>query len=244
MNNDRWLRELAQVAKEEQDGLDERWDRLSAGELSPEEEAELQGQEAYPAFRPLGPEFQARVVQAVQKQREPVPARVLPLYRRFAPLKVWLPAAAAAGIVLAVLLRSSAPLPPLPEYAEVMLSGGTRTTRGPEETSRFQAGDPFTLTARPATTVQGPVDGWCCAVTRGGEWRSVPASREIPPGGAVRFTGTLPGDLAPGVWTVWGTVGRPGKLPDPLQLRSFLSRSPKPIHRQDWAALNIPLKIE
>src|SRR5215210_8874971 len=77
MSEDRLLRELGHLAKEEEGAekarLDERWDRLAAGTLTTEEEAELlalaetspEAREAYEAFRPLGPEFQARVVEKI-----------------------------------------------------------------------------------------------------------------------------------------------------------------------------------
>src|SRR4051794_40042585 len=108
-DDDRFLRELAQVANDEKQAeearLDERWDRLSAGALSPEEEAALralteaseEGGGAYEAFRPLGREFRARVVRARRDQSaaaapaEP-PARVLPFRRQARRLGGWLTA--------------------------------------------------------------------------------------------------------------------------------------------------------
>ena len=77
MSEDRLLRDLGHLAKEEEGAeksrLDERWDRLAAGTLTAEEEAELlalaetspEAREAWEAFRPLGPEFQARVVEKI-----------------------------------------------------------------------------------------------------------------------------------------------------------------------------------
>ena len=132
--NDDLLRELAEIHKEEEDEersrLDERWDRLSAGELSPEEEAELralaetseEARLAYEAFRPLGPEFQARVVQKIQaqsqaeaeaaeaarKKQEPRKLFYFPRPARFA---AWGTAAAAAAASLMIFLREPAPLP-------------------------------------------------------------------------------------------------------------------------------------
>jgi uncharacterized protein (DUF4415 family) len=79
MNDEPRLRELAQVIREEKADrfrLDERWARLSSGELSEQEEAELralaevslEARQAYEAFRPLGPEFQARMVQILRQR--------------------------------------------------------------------------------------------------------------------------------------------------------------------------------
>src|SRR6185295_1315642 len=82
MSNDQWLKELAQVGREQEAEdrarLDERWDRLSCGQLSAEEEKELralaetseEARLAYEAFQPLGPDFQARVVDALAGQKQ------------------------------------------------------------------------------------------------------------------------------------------------------------------------------
>jgi RNA polymerase sigma-70 factor (ECF subfamily) len=80
MNNDSILSELGALARREREAespLDERWDRLAAGTLTAEEDAELralaassaEAREAYEAFRPLGAAFQARVVRAINAQR-------------------------------------------------------------------------------------------------------------------------------------------------------------------------------
>ena len=70
--NDRLLKELGDLARQQDEAerarFDERWDRLAAGTLTAEEEAELKAlaeaspedREAYEAFRPLGADFQAR----------------------------------------------------------------------------------------------------------------------------------------------------------------------------------------
>jgi RNA polymerase sigma-70 factor (ECF subfamily) len=80
MNNDSILSELGALARREREAespLDERWDRLAAGTLTAEEDAELralaassaEAREAYEAFRPLGADFQARVVRAINAER-------------------------------------------------------------------------------------------------------------------------------------------------------------------------------
>lgn len=152
MNDDPLMRRLAQVQREELDAeqasLDERWDRLSAGELSPEEEAELRAlaetsedaRQAYEAFRPLGPEFQAQVVRAIQAQSQapearrgggPEPGKLSgqrrPLPRRASRLAGWSAVAAAAALVL--FLRVPDTQPPLPGYT-LELSGGIQEKRG------------------------------------------------------------------------------------------------------------------
>src|SRR6185503_10230704 len=81
MKEDELLRNLGQAAREQAASerlfLDERWDRLASGTLSVEEEGELRrlaetsedARLAYEAFRSLSPEFQAKVVQAIEAQR-------------------------------------------------------------------------------------------------------------------------------------------------------------------------------
>jgi RNA polymerase sigma-70 factor (ECF subfamily) len=80
MNKDSILSELGALARREGEAespLDERWDRLAAGTLTAEEDAELralaassdEAREAYEAFRPLGAAFQARVVSAINAKR-------------------------------------------------------------------------------------------------------------------------------------------------------------------------------
>src|SRR6185436_20249296 len=69
-----WARNLAAAEREQ---LDEKWDRLAAGSLSPEEEAELRaeaegsagGAAALAAFQPLGPAAESRIVAQIRAQR-------------------------------------------------------------------------------------------------------------------------------------------------------------------------------
>lgn len=252
MSDDLWLKELAQVKRDEEEEersrLDERWDRLSAGELSPEEEAELralaetseEAREAYEAFRPLGPDFQARVVSAVraeQKAAEPR-RRVLPF--RPARLGGWLTAAAAAAAVLVIFLRPPAPLP---NYAPPELSGGSKALRGEEmRTAPFAPGDPIHVVLRPETGVSkaGDLEARCVLV-RGGEARVLDLQPVFDPGGSVRMDGELEADLAAGAWTLWAVVGRPGRLPEPAELQALAASE---VRRDDWTAVPQAIRIE
>jgi hypothetical protein len=253
MKDENWLRELAQVNRErqrsEEDRLDERWDRLSRGELSPEEDAELralaetseEARAAYEAFRPLGPGFHASVVQAVRKQglapqAEPAPAKLLPFRRRS--LAWWSAAATAAAASVVLLLR---PLAPLPEYS-LEVTGGVSASRG-EETSEalvLAPGDPFTVIVRPATEVsRGSRLETLCILVRDRELRFLRVRSEIDPEGSVRMEGSLGSEIPPGRWTLWAIVGRPGKLPNPVALRSL---SPGGRER-DWVAVGTKVTI-
>lgn len=261
MSDELWLRELAQVNREQQDDelarLDERWDRLSRGELSDDEEAELralaetseEARAAYEAFRPLGPEFHASVVRAVRAQgladaqpREKAPARLLPFRSRR--LAGWGAAAAlAAAASVAILVQ---PLAPLPDYSQPQISGGTRTWRGAEpETSNapvLAPGDPITVIVRPETAVpSGSKLEALCLLVRDQEVRPLDVQLEIYPQGLVKMQGSLGRDLPPGTWTLWAVVGRPGKLPDPPTLQDLSARVP--VGKRNWVAVSKEIRI-
>ncbi len=267
MNNDPLLRRLAQAKKEEQDAeharLDERWDRLSAGELSPEEEAELralaetseEGRQAYEAFRPLGSDFHAQVVRAVQGQSlapearrevdavsEKPPGLRRPLPRRASRLAGWSALAAAAALVL--LLRAPGTQPPLPSYA-MELSGGVQEMRGdPASPPRtFPPGSQLELVLRPQTAVSGPL-AVRYFLGRGNALQPWPAPGVITADGSVRVAGTVGREITipPGEWTLWVVVGRPEKLPDAVALSAHLSRPPP--GEPDWVLLKSRLKAD
>jgi hypothetical protein len=136
--------------------LDERWDRLAAGDLAPAEEAELRAlagqsaaaRQAYEAFRPLGADFRQRVVQAVQAQAqdeagappalppppaaspEPAPAgRILPFNRLLVRLGGALAAAAALAAAVALVIGTRATTE-LPGYGPVELTASAASQRG------------------------------------------------------------------------------------------------------------------
>src|SRR4051812_40067629 len=116
--DDLLLKELGKLARREEEAesarFDERWDRLAAGTLTAEEEAELkafaesspEARETYQAFRPLGADFQTLVVSAINAERaseaseaehrEEKP-RVLPFRRVARRIEVWFGAAAAVA---------------------------------------------------------------------------------------------------------------------------------------------------
>lgn len=254
MSEDRLLRELGHLAREEERAerarLDERWDRLAAGTLTAEEEAELlalaetspEAREAYEAFRPLGPEFQARVMAKIAaelpKERR---ARLLP-FRPAARIGGWVTAAAAAAAVLVVLLRPSAPLP---EYHIASVTGGTSAMRGeqPEEPQRsFAPGDPIEVVLKPETASRPGRLKAQLVLLQGRDLRRLDTDRELDSDGAMRLTATIDPDLPPGVWTLWAVAGRPGALPDADELRSLATRGEA--RRPDWVALSKDIRIQ
>lgn len=259
-----FLRELARVAHEEEaeerSRLDDRWDRLSAGELTPEEEAELRAlaetsgkaREAYEAFRPLGQDFQAGVVRAVQAQglapeaeaaALELPAKVVPFPKRAA--RVWWSAiaATAAAAVLVLFLRPPAPLP---DYGIPTVSG-VQATRGElPETPEVQPLAPgrFQVILQPETSVSRlPALEARCYLLRGRDLRRLEIrEQEHDPGGSISIEGSIGGEVRPGRWTLWSVVGRPGKLPEDAELRSLLPGKDQ-LRRRDWVALPTEVRI-
>ncbi|HSU82820.1 MAG TPA: hypothetical protein VLR69_10395 [Thermoanaerobaculia bacterium] len=262
MNKDQLLGELGGLARQEGEAekarLDERWDRLAAGTLTPEEEAELkalaesspEARETYEAFRPLGADFQARVVGAINAERaadapRPEPAeprsRVLPFRRAVRRIEVWLGTAAAVAAALFFLVRSPA-LPPLPPYALVPLVGD-QSTRGGEPgpasgTPAFDPGSVLTVVAKPPSAVTIPVDARSF-LAQGGElfpWERAERGAD----GAFRFRGPL-SRFRPGKWTVWVVVGRPDSLPSTRELQTRLRAGRT--RTADWQAISEDLRI-
>ncbi|HVG08857.1 MAG TPA: hypothetical protein VNM67_14210 [Thermoanaerobaculia bacterium] len=248
MSEDRLLRELGHLAQEEEGAerarLDERWDRLAAGTLTAEEEAELralaetspEAREAWEAFRPLGPEFQARVVEKISAELPPKEwwGRLLS-FRPTPRFAGWATAAAAA--VLAVFLRPGAPIP---VYQIASISGGSSEMRG-EQAEDFAPGDPIEVRLRPAKESRpGRLDGQLFLL-RSGESRRLKTQIEFYPGGAAEMKASLDPDLQRGAWTLWAVVGRRGDLPDPAELQSLAAQGE--VQREDWIAVSTDIRI-
>lgn len=258
MSEDSLLRNLGHLAKDE-NGLvrtkfDERWDRLAAGTLTAEEEAELRNlaeespdsQEAYEMFRPLGEEFQSRMVDRLVSEvedrtprREPRPRLLwFPRRMRAAGWAAGAAAAAAAGLLLLLRGLNPATLPPMPTYV-AELSRGTQALRGEESTSAgprvYEPGDKFGVVLRPATKTAGKGLEAQCFLLRSDQRRRLEVKVEIDLGGAVKIVGSIARDLQPGDWTLWTVVGRAGTLPDPTDLRYLDSRTE--FREHDWVAV-------
>jgi len=283
MSEDLLLRELGHLAQEEKEAedsrRDERWDRLAAGTLGAEEEAALRAlaatspaeREAYEAFRPLGADFQARVVDALADElqrtapavepREPR-SRLLPFRPATWRLTGWLAAAAAAAVAAAGLLlvvRGPAAMAPLPLYS-AELSGGIQTLRGAPSPATgpqlFAPGSRLSLVVRPERPVAGEVEARGF-LARGAEivpLQQAPQAPQAPPappaprldisaGGVVRLQGTIGEEirLPPGPSTVWIVVGRRGKIPAAGELAAALRAGRT--HDRDWQAVSADLSV-
>lgn len=247
MSEDRLLRELGHLAKEEEGAelarLDERWDRLAAGTLTAEEEAELrdlaetstEAREAWEAFRPLGPEFQARMVERIAAELPKEWWGRLPSFRPTRRFAGWATAAVAAAAVVVVLLRSSAPLPGY----QIAVTGGSSETRG-EQPTDFAAGDRIQVVLRPETAIQGHLESQLFLL-REGELRRLETQSTFALGGSVKMTSSLGRDLQPGPWTLWAVIGRPGELPDPAELQSLAAHDDA--RREYWIAVSTDIRI-
>jgi hypothetical protein len=260
MTEDRILRELGHLAKEEKEAeqarLDERWDRMAAGTLTPEEEAELKAladsspetRETFEAFRPLGSEFQARVVNEIAREIEkdkpetepqPTPARILPFRPATLRFAGWLTAAGTVAASLFLLLGRVS-MAPLPAYEIADVSGGVKTFRGETGPRTFAPGDRFQVILRPRTAGIGKGLEAQCFLLRGRELRSLDVLSQIDPAsGSVKLEGSFGRDLQPGIWTLLAVVGRQGELPNAADLRSFAARGA--IRQRDW--VGAPKKI-
>jgi hypothetical protein len=274
MNKDRLLSELGDLARQEGEAekarLDERWDRLAAGTLTAEEEAELkalaesspEARETYEAFRPLGADFQARMVSAINAERaapapqpappEP-PPRILPFRAAVRRIEVWLGAAAAVVASLFFLVRG--PALPLSSGYEASLDGGFKTDRGdeaaPSDTPRgFGPGSPFTLNLRPKQPLKDPgeVRPSLYLSSSGGREDLSPlrleAHFQTAETGSVFLDATMGKDIRipPGNWILWTVVARPHSLPKVDEIQSRLR--PKRLRQGSWHAVCEALKAE
>ncbi len=270
MSEDQLLRDLGHVARlenREEELLDERWDDLSAGTLSPDEEAELralaaeseQGQEAWDAFRPLDKKFRAQVVETLRAR---TPRTTSGAKTAAGPL-AWLgkaltvprlrwvmaPAAAAAAAVLLVFLWPAEEQVALPDY-HLTLAGGVRELRSASgeqvgsDSPVFVPGNRLRLNIRPDVAVEGEVEVRLFGY-RGGEltrWPEPPVT--AADSGSFHVDGVFGQeiDLEPGEWTIIVVVGRPGELPTTEELFDVVKKldAPPP---QDWLHRQVRLQV-
>jgi hypothetical protein len=253
--SDRLLRELGDLArsetKAEEARFDDRWDRLAAGTLTAEEEAELKAlaesspeyREAYEAFRPLGADFQARVVSAIRP-------RILPFRPVMRKAEVWvgLAAALAAGVFFLV----PRPESPLPSGYEAHFNTGDQTLRGDKPhpangIPTFSSGSRLELSISPLHPIPGQVKPQAFLSSSAGEedleaWKPESSFQIADKGGAVRLVGTLGQDLKlpPGDRTIWIVVARPGRTPRVDEVQARL-RSGRPLH-EPWRSVCTALR--
>jgi hypothetical protein len=263
MNDEELLKAVGRSAPARQP-LDERWDELAADRLSDAEREALlvaaasseDASDAYEAFRPLGAEFQARVVarlmgdQARDAEREakPAPPRVVPFRRRtlrFAGIPLALAASVLLAVGLVMFIRPGA-TPALPGYG-LRLEGQVTLMRGetpPPAAAPFAAGNHFRLVLTPEKRVEGDVIARAY-VLDGGEPEMLAAPPKISSDGAVLIEGEVGRDvqLPPGDSRLLVIVGRESKLPGAPALAARLGASGEE-QTSDWAAWMLPVRSE
>ena len=258
MTDDRLLKELAQVARAQQKtDPDERWDRLAAGTLPPDEVEQLheearsspQAAAAWEAFRPVEEDLRSRIVEQARLSlggSERPTLAGLPRRRRVS-WRVTLPAVLAASLVLALVVPWRGPAA-LPDY-DMRLTGSTKTERsvsggfvgdGP---AVFADGNRFELLLTPRTSAGEDVEARVL-VLDGGETRELaapPPSRSSD--GALRIAGVVGEDvrLPRGEFTLLVAAGRPGSLPDAAALRERLAGG-GPVREAHWVAWTLRLR--
>ena len=250
--DDLLLKELGNLARREEEAekarLDERWDRLAAGTLTAEEEAELkaladsspEAREAYAAFHPLGADFQARVVSAINSERAseaPAPEpreerpRVLPFRRIARRFEVWVGTAAAVAAGVFFMMRTPAPM--LSSSYQISLNGLKENRGGetapPNEKQVFGPDTPFNPEIGPMQPLKQP------GKVRARAFLSSSAGREdlrrlglenkfeSAETGSVRLKDTMGKDITitPGDWIFWTVVTR-SSLPEAPEVQARL----------------------
>ncbi|HEX4953751.1 MAG TPA: hypothetical protein VF017_10200 [Thermoanaerobaculia bacterium] len=245
MSEDSRLTPLAQALRarerEESERLDERWDRLAAGELSPAEEAELAAlaetspemRAAWDAFRPLGPDFEARMAarlgagtESVARPSPPAaPPAPGPLRASRRPWGRWAAVAAALVAAVALYLGRTPPLPAEWARYEVELAGGRVDLRGgPEEASvpTFGPGSVLSVTLRPPTALD-EVPEARLFLERQGNFQPWPTPLTALSQGVLHLGTPIEGEVAPepGEYRLWAVIGRPGRLPSASELSAL-----------------------
>ncbi len=260
--DDRLLKELAALAREERAAekrhLDERWDALAAGDLEPDDAAELRATAgssedgavaAWEAFQPFDDAFDQQLVSAARQQLDTMPrGKVLRgPWRRF-------PAALlAAAAILMLWLRIPGTQEPLPEYG-LRLDGSVSALRSSSsgeagEVPRFAPGNRLRLVLTPESPVTGPAvaRAW---LARDGELTTL-AAPAVSEDGAVLLEATVLAADADGKGlrlpfgdsTLIVAVGRPGELPDGGELLSALDDAGSS-RSDDWSAWAIAVRME
>lgn len=241
MSDERLLQDLARLARTaaSQDDPTPDWERLAAGELSAAEQEALRRQAetspraaaAWDAFRPLDAEDREALVARLRQElpTRPAPARVVPLRRAPAWLRLGLvPTLAAAGLL--VYFQPWSGPEALPPY-ELRLQGMTRAERSaapPDDASAplvFAFGNRFELLLRPATAAHGPLEARAFVAGSAGLTALAMPDAQRSSDGALRVTGVVGQDvrLPEGESTLVVVLGRPGALPAPAELQARLA---------------------
>ena len=254
MADEDWLEELADLARdehaEEAERLD-RWQALSEGRLTDDEVAALQTEAktseeasaALEAFRPLGPEFEQRMVEAARFQlgtRAPAeaPAKVL------RPKRWWIPTTLAAALAFLMLWTGDPSQETLPQYG-LRLEGGVQIERSVSttaETPRFTEGSRLRLVLTPDVATADDVDVRLLLDTPDGLLPLEAPTAQVSEAGAVLIEGQVGRELRwpEGELSLMVLVGHRGQLPSGLDRDELLTEDEG---ERPWQALMVRLVI-
>lgn len=274
------LDQLSQAAREqtqdEQDRLDPRWDRLAAGLLSAEEHDELLGladasgeaNEAYRAFKPLGPAFESRVAAAILARQQVEAEERLAAEEEAVPAAAVSPPAPAVsppgrrawyfgglGSVLAaamtVMFFVSSLADPLPNYAPERLAGISED-RGSVPalvagggTPVYFRGNEIPLVAEARIEPGEKPEAQLFYVAEDGRLSGSKLAPRIDNGGMRVAFSPIVGDdleLPPGNWRLVVVIARPGKWPDSTTLLEAVKSGGQTA--KYWQVLVYPVKVE
>ncbi len=276
MSEDRGIARLARRSREQAADGEARypghWDQLASGTLEPAAAERLraagedseEARAAYEVFRPLGADFQARMVDRLQVLAEshaesadaagdapeaaPVPppavSSLLPARAR----RGWPLAAAAAlatvafGLQWLVARDGGAPLPRFGLEVDGIAFERSRSETPP--VAVLAAGSSFAVLLSPEAEVEGAVGARFFAV-RDGRWRRFDLELRPAPTGALRFAGKMAGELVlePGRWMLVAAVGRPRTLPSEAEIRERHAAGDD-APTGGWQLLEVPVKVQ
>lgn len=193
------------------------------------------------ALRPLGEDFNARMVQQIKKsvadsdtEEDLGPARSRRVVHRG-----WLAlaASAVAAVGLSFIMLTRDALPPLPGY-ELSLSGGA-TLRSDEVSAPLQIGDTLSAVLRPNIDTDAKLD---VRVFRenAGDWVTVPAIVDISNTGAARVRVRLDEAIGiePGAQDWWFVIGHRDALPSAMQFEAGA-----PTSNDQWSAFRTRFEL-
>ncbi|MEP7010141.1 MAG: hypothetical protein ABJC13_07445 [Acidobacteriota bacterium] len=251
------LRDLARAAREEEAeerDLWDRWDRLTDGTLSPEEEAELralaqsspEAEQAYEAFRPLSPEFRAKMVAEIGPMIRPslfIRWRDAFIRWRDAHLVVWRAAYSGSGLAsAAAALYFMVSLPAVPlfvvELEPVLAIRGDSTV--------FTPGGGFKATVWPEkeTSSRSQINLRCYIESKSPAAKPLRAIQcvvaERLKTGWMSIQGRLPKDQSIGPSTLWLVFAYSGNQPDLDEVGKVAKTHTK---SRDWKAVPSPMEI-
>ncbi len=270
-DQDRWLRDLGRVAREEIEAedlrrFDRRWDAYAAGTLTParraalldEARASAEGRRAAELFRPLDEDFKERLagqtcaeVRAGMRPAEESSGET----RRKSRLPEWLLGHGGAWRLQLAAVAAVAVVAALVGFRLLTGAGGTlpafdvqvepMSSRQRSGTDVFTPDAPLRIRLQPETAseIRPEVRLYVRREGRIERWTAAEEKVRLP-GGGVIFVETPAWEFGPGDWTLSVVLGRRGTLPSDVELRAVLSRGSASPDEAEWQLLEEELVVE